>query len=234
MSLTVVLVDDHAVVRTALRMLLDRAGDIQVVGEAPDGEAGLRLIAAAQPDVAVVDVALPNVSGFSLAEEIDRRDLPTRVLFLTAYNSAAYLVRALEVGALGYLPKSVSEDELLTAIRQVATGRSYVPPSLAATLVTAFRDTGRPTAPSPLIALTPRERQVLDLVASGRTTEQIGALLGISPHTVHRHRSAVMRKLGFHDRVELVRFAVANDLVGPAGAGPASVPSGNGEPRSDL
>lgn len=216
MGVSIVLVEDHAVVRSALRLLLEHAGDLTVVGEAADGEAGLQLIVSAHPDVAVVDVALPNISGFSLAEEVERRDLPTRVLFLTAYESPAYLVRALEVGALGYVPKSAGEPELLTAIRQVAAGRAYVPPWLAATLVTSFRKAGA-VKPSPLVALTPRERQVLDLVAAGRTTEQMAALLGISPHTVHRHRSAVMRKLGFHDRVQLVRFLLANDWGRPAG-----------------
>lgn len=225
MAISLVLIEDHAVVRTALRLLLEHAGDLRVVGEAADGASGLSLIVAARPDVAVLDVALPDVSGFSLAEEIERRELPTRILFLTAYESPAHLVRAVEVGALGYVSKSASEQDLLTAVRQVAAGRAYVPASLAGSLVAAVRGTSRPPQASSVVALTPRERQVLDLVAAGRTSGQIAELLGLSPHTVHRHRTALMRKMGFHDRVELVRFALANELAGPAGAAaPPEVP----------
>ncbi len=212
MALSLALIEDHAVVRTALRLLVERTGDVHVVGEAADGEAGLHLIASTRPDLALVDIALPKMSGLALAEEVIRRDISTRILFLTAYENPAYLVRALEIGALGYVPKSAGEHELLSAIRQVSSGLPYVPPALATTLVAAVRTGGGPGNLSPLAVLTPRERQVLDLVTSGRNTEQIAALLGISPHTVHRHRSAIMRKMGFHDRVELVRFALANDL----------------------
>lgn len=225
MPLSLALIEDHAVVRSALRLLVERVGDLRVVGEAADGEAGLHLIESARPDVAMVDIALPKMGGFGLAEEVTQRDLPTRILFLTAYENPAYMVRALEVGALGYVPKSASEHELLMAIRQVASGLPYVPSSLGATLVAAFRTGRAPESLSPLSALTPRERQVLDLVTSGRNTGQIAALLEISPHTVHRHRSAIMRKMGFHDRVELIRFALANDLAKddedqPRGPGP--------------
>lgn len=225
MPLSLALIEDHAVVRSALRLLVERVGDLRVVGEAADGEAGLHLIESARPDVAMVDIALPKMGGFGLAEEVTQRDLPTRILFLTAYENPAYMVRALEVGALGYVPKSASEHELLMAIRQVASGLPYVPSSLGATLVAAFRTGRAPESLSPPSALTPRERQVLDLVTSGRNTGQIAALLEISPHTVHRHRSAIMRKMGFHDRVELIRFALANDLAKddedqPRGPGP--------------
>lgn len=225
MPLSLALIEDHAVVRSALRLLVERVGDLRVVGEAADGEAGLHLIESARPDVAMVDIALPKMGGFGLAEEVTQRDLPTRILFLTAYENPAYMVRALEVGALGYVPKSASEHELLMAIRQVASGLPYVPSSLGATLVAAFRTGRAPESLSPLSALTPRERQVLDLVTSGRNTGEIAALLEISPHTVHRHRSAIMRKMGFHDRVELIRFALANDLAKddedqPRGPGP--------------
>lgn len=226
LAVTVALVEDHALVRHALRLLLEREGQMRVVGEAGDGEAGLRLIESSRPEVALVDVALPVVGGFPLAEEVVRRGLDTRIVFLTAYDDTSYLVRALEVGALGFVPKSAPEQELLTAIRQVAAGRPYVPPSLVAPLVA-----GRGRAPlSPLATLSPRERQVLELVVAGRTTDEIATVLRISPHTVHRHRGAVMQKLGFHDRVELVRFALANDLEPrPRADGPGGAPR-PGEP----
>jgi DNA-binding NarL/FixJ family response regulator len=224
MACSLALIEDHAVVRTALRLLVERVGDVHVVGEAADGEAGLHLIASARPEVALVDIALPKMSGLALAEEVARRDVPTRILFLTAYENPAYLVRALEIGALGYVPKSASEHELLSAIHQVASGLPYVPPSLATSLVAAVRTGGGSRSLSPLSALTARERQVLDLVISGRNTGQIAGLLQISPHTVHRHRSAIMRKMGFHDRVDLVRYALANDLAGHADPEPANDP----------
>ena len=210
--ITLVLVDDHEVVRTALRLLLERMHDVTILGGAADGEAGLLLIQSTQPDVALIDVALPRMSGFALAEEITRREIPTHMLFLTAYESPAYLTRAMEAGALGYVPKSAGEQEVLSAIRQVAAGRPYVSPAVAGTLAVALRDRSK-ASPSPLTALTNREREVLDLVTAGRTTDEISAVLQISPHTVHRHRGAVMRKMGFHDRVELVRYVLANDLA---------------------
>lgn len=213
MAVSLALIEDHSIVRTALRLLVERVGDLHVVGEAADGEAGLHLIERTRPEVALVDIALPQMSGLALAEEVIRRAIPTRILFLTAYENPAYLVRALEIGASGYVPKSVDEQELLSAIHQVADGMPYISPAFTATLIAAVRTGDRSGALSPLSALTPRERQVLDLITSGRNTEQIADLLGISPHTVHRHRSGIMRKMGFHDRVELVRFALANDLV---------------------
>ena len=224
MACSLALIEDHVVVRAALRLLVERAGDMRVVGEAADGEAGLRLIASARPEVALVDIALPKMSGLALAEEVSRREMPTRILFLTAYENPAYLVRALEIGALGYVPKSASELELLSAIHQAASGVPYVPSSLAATLGAAVRTGGGSRGLSPLSALTARERQVLDLVTSGRNTEEIAGLLQISPHTVHRHRSAIMRKMGVHDRVDLVRFALANDLGAHAAPEPANDP----------
>lgn len=211
-SISAVLVDDHAVVRSALRLLLEREGEIQVVGEAGDADAGLRLIQELRPTVAVVDVALPEATGFAIAEEVIRRDIPTHIVFLSAYDNLSYVVRALEVGASGFVPKSAGERELLTAVREVAAGHPYVPSALAMSLVQAER-TGVLRDASPLAVLSPREREVFDLVSAGRTTEEIATLLGISPHTVHRHRSALMRKLGFHDRVELVRFALANEMA---------------------
>lgn len=210
--ITLVLVDDHEVVRTALRLLLERTHDIVILGGAADGESGLHLIQSTRPDVALIDVALPRMSGFALAEELTRREIPTRLLFLTAYESPAYVARAMEVGALGYVPKSAGEQEVLSAVRQVAVGRPYVSPSVAGTLALTLRDRKK-ALPSPLAALTCREREILDLVTAGRTTDEISAVLEISPHTVHRHRGAIMRKMGFHDRVELVRYVLANDLA---------------------
>ncbi len=221
--ISLALVDDHEVVRTALRLLLERVNGIEIIGEAADGESALHLIQATRPDVALIDVALPRMNGFSLAEELTRREIPTRMLFLTAYESPAYLTRAMEAGALGYVPKSAGEQEVLSAIRQVAAGRPYVSPTVAGTLAVALRDRST-TLPSPLTALTNREREVLDLVTAGRTTDEISAVLAISPHTVHRHRGAIMRKMGFHDRVELVRYVLANDLT----TDPKNPPAGGG------
>ena len=189
---------------------MEREGEMRVVGEAGDGAAGLRLIQEIRPDVALVDVALPETGGFALAEEVARRDILTHVLFLTAYDDISYVVRALELGALGFVPKSAGEGELLTAVREVAAGRPYVPPALAISLVRAER---AGALGSPLTVLSAREREVFDLIVAGRTTQEIAALLSISPHTVHRHRGTLMRKLGFHDRVDLVRFALANEMA---------------------
>lgn len=211
---TVVLVDDHAIVRRALRVLLEQNGDIQVVGEAADGPEGLSLILRAAPDVALLDVTLPTLNGFGLSQELQLRACPTAVIFLTMHESVSYLLRAFEVGARGFLPKTTSEEDLLAAVRVVASGQSFVPPALAGALAAAYRrECGeRGQVPEEFTSLTPREREVFDLVAQGRTTAEISRLLQISPHTAHHHRAAVMQKLHFHDRSAVVKYAMEHHL----------------------
>lgn len=217
--ITVVLVDDHAVVRRALRLLLEQSADVRVVGEAADGPEGLERILLTEPTVALLDITLPTLGGFTVCQELAVRGSLTRVLFLTMHENVSYLLRAFEVGASGFLPKTTDEAGLLAAVRTVASGQSFVPPALSGALAAMYRRRAHDPSGEPCPAfesLTPREREVFDLVAQGRTTSEIAVLLQLSPHTVHHHRSAVMQKLNIHDRSALVKYALERGL--PLGA----------------
>ncbi len=231
--ITVVLVDDHAVVRKALRLLLEQSSDLTIVGEAADGPEALELVLATKPTVTLLDITLPTLSGFAVCQELVTRGSETRVLLLTMHENIAYLLHALEVGASGFVPKTTDEAGLLAALRAVAAGQAFVPPTLAGALAVQLqRRVRHPGAieESAFTTLTPREREVFDLVAQGRTTSDIAALLQLSPHTVHHHRNTVMQKLGIHDRSALVKYAIDQDLplggrdahpAGPQVVGPA-------------
>lgn len=205
-SLTVIVVDDHAVVRRGLRDVLGRAPGIEVVAEAGDGDEGVRLACEHRPDVAVVDVAMPGTGGPEVTKLIRERCPEVAVLALSMHDDRVHLYRMLEVGAAGYVLKQSSPEELIRAIRIVASGQVYVDPTLGGSVLR--REVRRKEAPASREALSAREEEVLRLVAWGHGNTEIGKRLDISPRTVETYRSRIGEKLGIQTRPEMVRYAV--------------------------
>jgi DNA-binding NarL/FixJ family response regulator len=205
------LADDHTVVRRGLRMVLEAAPDLTVVAEAGDGieavERGLR-----EPvDLAVIDVAMPKRTGLDAARELLRHRPDMRILMLSMHDVEEFCFQALKAGASGYVLKTVADKELVEACRAAMRGEPFLSPPTVATLMRAYlEDPARPENP-----LTPREREVVKLIAEAHTTEQIAALLLISPRTVERHRENILAKLGMRDRVQITRWAIRHGLIEP-------------------
>jgi len=209
-GLSVLLADDHVLVRQGLRSLLDRE-KIQVIAEASDGQEVIRLAEAHHPDVAVMDISMPILNGIDAARELARSCLKTRVILLTQHEEEQYLHEALESGVRGYVLKSQVVNDLVHAIRQVSRGGFYLSPGVSQAVVEAYRSRSeRPSDP-----LSIRERQVLQLIAEGKSTKDVASLLGISVKTAESHRSRLMKKLDIHETASLVRYAVRRGLIQP-------------------
>jgi DNA-binding NarL/FixJ family response regulator len=203
-----VLVDDHAVVRAGIRLVLDGAPEIEVVGEAGTEERAVVLARAHQPDVVVLDVLLPGKGGIALIPDVLEVSPTSRVLMLTSNAEPGTVEKALEAGATGYSIKRATDTDLIAAVLAVAAGSSYVHPELGAALAS-----GRKAGTGPL---SPRELDVLRLIALGHTNHEIAKQLYISTRTTEMHRASIMRKLHFQTRAQLVNYALANGLIGPA------------------
>ena len=212
MTIRLLLVDDHAVVRSGLRMLLENERDVEIVGEASSASEAMEAAMRLKPTVILMDIGLPDLSGIDATREIKKRAPEVSIVALTIHEDEEYFFKMLEAGASGYVPKRAAPEELLTAIRAAATGQVYLYPSLAKLLVRDFLDGGR--APSEESSdLTEREREVLTFLAEGASNEEIAASLVISPKTVARHRENIMRKLNLHSRAELVRYAIRKGII---------------------
>jgi DNA-binding NarL/FixJ family response regulator len=208
MPLKILLADDHAVVRQGLRALLEREG-FQVVGEASDGLEATRLAQKMQPDVAVLDVSMPLLNGIDAAREISKISPASKMVLLTMHTEDHLVLESLRAGVRGYVLKTRAADELVQAIRAVARGEMYLTQSISRTVVEAFLSKDSlPESP-----LSDRERQVLQLVAEGKTNKEVASLLNISVKTAESHRSNIMDKLNIHDVAGLVRYAIRNGLI---------------------
>jgi len=215
MTIRLLLVDDHQVVRSGLRMLLDE-GDVTIVGEAGTAREAIQAVGEFKPDVVLMDIGLPDMSGIDATREIKRDHPEVAVVALTIHEDEEYFFKMLEVGAGGYVPKRAAPAELLTAIRAAAKGEIYLYPSMAKLLVRGYLTQDRPGEESLAFdGLTDREQEVLRHVAEGATNDEIAARLVISPKTVARHRENIMRKLGLHSRSELVRYAIRKGIIKP-------------------
>ena len=215
----VLLVDDHRILREGLRALLSEQPGLVVVGDASDGEAALAMIAESHPDVVVMDMVMPRMSGLEATSLIRKRHPQVRVLILSMYDDDEYVQRVIQAGASGYVLKGVAADDLVLAIREVHRGSSFLQPAIAAKLIEDYVRRVRGDEPPVLDALrdgellTVREREVLGLIASGNTNQRIADLLDLSRKTVESHRTNIMRKLDAHDVTELVRYAIRTGLI---------------------
>jgi len=214
MTSRLLLVDDHAVVRSGLRMLLESEADFEIVGEAGSGREALKAVAEMRPDIVLMDIGLPDISGIEAAAEIKRLRPETAIVALTIHEDEEYFFKMLAAGASGYVPKRAAPEELLTALRAAATGEVYLYPSLAKLLVTDYlaQDSAARQAEA-LDGLTDREHEVLAHLADGASNGEIAETLSISPKTVARHRENIMRKLGLHSRTELVKYAIRKGII---------------------
>ena len=210
------LVDDHEVVRSGLRMLLENQADLKILGEADTGKQALEMVETLNPDVVIMDITLPDISGIEATRRIKEAHPDVAVVALTIHEDQQYFFEMLQAGASGYVPKRAAPDDLITAIHAAHRGEMYIYPSLAKLLVGDFLSrSGEDGAKEAMDELTPREGEVLSLLADGKTNDEIADLLSISAHTVARHRENLMGKLGLHSRSELVKYAIRKGLIKP-------------------
>jgi DNA-binding NarL/FixJ family response regulator len=209
-AIRVVLADDHVVVRQGLKSLLEREG-FQVVAEASDGQEALGHVQSLQPDIAVIDISMPIRNGLDAARDIARLSPKTKTILLTQHDEDEYISEALDAGMRGYVLKSQASSDLIQAIQQVCRGLVYLSPGVSSAVMEAYRSKSK----KPADPLTTRERQVLQLIAEGKSTKDIASLLSISVKTAESHRTRLMRKLDIHETASLVRYAVRRRIVPP-------------------
>jgi DNA-binding NarL/FixJ family response regulator len=213
MSGRILIADDHPLVRRGLRQVIEREPDLEVVAEAADGAEAVEKALAENVDLAILDVAMPRLTGLQAAEQLSKRSPSTRILLLSMYDTDQYLLAAHRVGVAGYLLKSLADEEVVAACRAVLRGESFVYHAAAARrireLLVKVGDGSDATV------LTSREREVLKLVAEGYSSRAIASTLVISPKTVEHHRANIIRKLGIRDRVDLTRYAIRHGLAEP-------------------
>ena len=213
-DINLLLVDDHQVVRTGLRMLLEGQPDMNIVGEADCGLQALEKANELTPDVIVMDITLPDITGIEATRQIKEAHPEIAVVALTIHEDEQYFFEMLQAGASGYVPKRAAPEDLITSIRAAYAGEIYIYPSLAKALVADFLGrSSQGTEKESLDGLTSREQEVLSLLAEGRSNDEIGDALNISKHTVARHRENLMRKLELHSRSELVKYAIRKGLI---------------------
>jgi two-component system, NarL family, response regulator NreC len=213
MSVTVLLVDDHPIVRQGLRNLLDSMPDFKVVGEAGDGLQALELIERVQPQVIVIDVVMPGLTGLEVTQRVKRQWPAVKVIVLSMQNNEAYVVSALKSGASGYILKDTGPEELVDAIRIVVKGERYLSKQLSERIINAYVSKVDEAEVDPYDTLTNREKEILHLVAEGFTNQEIAERLYISPRTAELHRSNVLNKLSLKNQVDLVRFAIKRGIL---------------------
>ncbi len=210
MPIQVLLADDHQIMRQGLKSLLEREG-FRVVAEAADGRDALRLAETSHPDVVILDLAMPGLNGVDAAREIARSSPKTKAILLTMHKEDAYVLQALSAGVSGYVLKTQASADLVQAIREVTRGSIYLSPGVSRAVVDAYRaKTELPPDP-----LSPREREVLQLVAEGKTTKEVAAILGVSVKTAESHRTRIMEKLDIHETAGLVRYTIRRGVIQP-------------------
>ena len=206
----VLIADDHGIVRSGVKLLLDRQPDMEVVAEAEDGVDALEKVIQHRPDVAVLDVSMPRMTGLQATHEIKQQAPDTQVLILSMHDDERYLFEALRAGAAGYVLKRAADQDLVDAVRAAGRGEPFLTASAQQTLIRDFLERGDQPA-----ELTPREQEVVKLIAEAHTNKEIAEILHLSEKTVESHRGRVLQKLGMRDRVELVRYAIRQGLVEP-------------------
>ena len=213
-ELNILVVDDHRLVAKGVRRILEERPDWRVVAEATDGRDAVRLAADLQPDIAVVDVSMPHLNGVDAVAQMSARVPNLKVLMLSMYSDEATVGRALRAGARGYLLKDSADTDLVRAVASVAAGETFFSPSIVTRILSEYVDhTSERSVDDPLDRLSPREREVFQLVTEGHTNRQMAALLGVRMSTVETHRAHILEKLGLHNTAELVRFAAQRGVI---------------------
>ena len=211
----ILLADDHALVRRGLRLVLDSEPDLEVVAEAGDGAEAVKLGLGPEVDLAIIDISMPRMTGLQAVAELHRRRPQLRTLILSMHENERYLYEALKAGASGYVLKTVADRDLVDACRAAMRGQAFLYPGATTSLIRDYLRQARDQEPIREDPLTPREREVVKLIAESYSTQQIADALVISEKTVERHRANILEKLGMHDRVELTRYAIRRGLVEP-------------------
>jgi two-component system, NarL family, response regulator NreC len=213
--ISILLADDHPVVRRGLRALLEAEPDFRVVGEAGDGLEAIRLVEELRPQVLILDLIMPGVGGLEATRQVTQRFPATRIVILSMHSNEAYVLEALRNGVSGYVLKGAGSRELLQAVRTVVAGGRHLSPPLSERAVEAYVEKAKSAPFDPVGDLTTREREVLALAAMGQSSADIAARLGISPRTAETHRANLMGKLGLHSQTDLVRFAIRQGILPP-------------------
>jgi DNA-binding NarL/FixJ family response regulator len=213
MTISIFLADDHPVVRRGMRNLLESEPGFSVAGEAGDGLETIRFVERLRPDVLVLDLMMPGLSGLEVLRIIRERSPQTRMVVLSMYNNNAFIAEALKNGASGYVLKGCTEESLVRAVYEAAAGRRFLSPQIKKMAIDAYMEQTKAGPFDPHETLTTREREVLQLVAEGKTSPEIASRLHISPRTVENHRANLMRKLGLQNYTELVRHALRHGLI---------------------
>ncbi|MEU5608655.1 response regulator [Streptomyces sparsogenes] len=211
----ILLADDHALVRRGVRLILDREPDLEVVAEAGDGAEAIEAARSQEIDLAVLDIAMPRLTGLQATRELAALKPGLRILMLTMHDNEQYLFQALKAGACGYVLKSVADRDLVAACRAAMRNEPFLYPGAVTALIRNYLERVRHGEEDPDQLLTPREEEVLKLVAEGHSSKEIAEILFISVKTVHRHRANLLHKLGLHDRLELTRYAIRAGLIEP-------------------
>jgi DNA-binding NarL/FixJ family response regulator len=210
----VLIADDHGIVRTGLRLLFERISDMEVIGEAVDGRQAVALAKQLRPDIVVMDIGMPLLNGLEAAAQIVKDNDRVGVIMLSMHTDESYILRALDAGAKGYLLKDNADEDMEQAVRSVASGKPYFSPSIAQTLLEDYVRLMRERSVQDSFALlTEREREVLQLLAEGKSNKEAASILSLSPYTVETHRTNMMQKLGLHNTAEIVLYAVRKGIV---------------------
>jgi two-component system, NarL family, response regulator NreC len=213
MAVTILLADDHHVMRQGLRMLLEAQEDFRVVAEAGDGLEAVKLVERLKPHVLIVDLMMPGLNGLEVARQVSHHSPQTRIIVLSMYGNEPYVLEALRNGAVGYVLKDADAAELLRAVHEVVAGRRYLSPPLSEHAIEAYLQKAQDAVLDRYETLTTREREVLQLAAEGRTNADIAAVLYVSPRTVETHRAHLMHKLGLRTQADLIRYALKRGIL---------------------
>jgi DNA-binding NarL/FixJ family response regulator len=211
----IIIADDHGLIRKGLRIIIELESDMQVIGEAGDGEELLKFLAREQPDMIIIDISMPRLNGIDAIRKVVEHYPQIRILMLTMHRNSQYFYKAISAGAHGYLMKDDSDTELLTAIQTVRSGKTYISPQLSTEVTDAMISAFREHRDPPIIKLTPRERDVLGLVVKGHTSKQIAEVLCLSPRTIDHHRAKLLKKFKMRNTVDLVKHVVKNSIILP-------------------
>ncbi len=213
-KIRIVLADDHKLMRSGLRVLLEQQQDFTVVGEASDGREAVALVNSQKPDVLVMDIGMPNLNGIEAAGQIAEGHPEISIVMLSMHSDESYVLRALKAGAKGYLLKDSAETDLIRAVHSVAEGKSFFSPAVSKVLLEDYvRKLKRSGSEDPYDLLTPREREVLQLIVEGKSNKDVAQLLNLSVYTVETHRSNIMEKLNLHGVPELILYAVRKGII---------------------